>query len=104
MERDSAFIDAKKALANAIMLAHPSPDESIAITIDASDYAVGAVHEQWVYGAWLPLAFFSRLGYAPVNVSTALLTVSYLHLTLPFKTSVHCCRADSLQLLSTTSL
>ena len=37
LERDSAFIDAKKALANAIMLAHPSPDESIAITIDASD-------------------------------------------------------------------
>uniref|UniRef100_A0A3P8SD44 Gypsy retrotransposon integrase-like protein 1 n=1 Tax=Amphiprion percula TaxID=161767 RepID=A0A3P8SD44_AMPPE len=27
---------------------------------DASDYAVGAVHEQWVEGAWQLLAFFSR--------------------------------------------
>jgi len=30
------------------------------ITTDASDYAVGAVHEQWVDGTWQPLPFFSR--------------------------------------------
>ena len=59
-ERDKAFMDAKAALAKATMLAHPSPDAPIAITTDASDYAVGGVHEQWVDGAWQPLAFFSR--------------------------------------------
>ena len=59
-ERDSAFRAAKDSLANATMLAHPLPGAPIAITTDASDYAVGAVHEQWVNGAWQPLAFFSR--------------------------------------------
>ena len=59
-ERNRAFLDAKPALANATMLAHPSPDAPITITIDASDYAVGAVHKQWLSGAWQPLAFFSR--------------------------------------------
>ena len=58
--RDKAFVATKAALANATMLAHPSPTASIAITSDASDYAVGAVYEQWVGGAWQPLAFFSR--------------------------------------------
>ena len=58
--RDKAFADTKAALAQATMLAHPSATASIAITSDASDYAVGAVYEQWVGGAWQPLAFFSR--------------------------------------------
>ena len=47
-------------LANAALLAHPSPTAPVALTTDASDYAVGAVCEQWVGGAWQPLAFFSR--------------------------------------------
>uniref|UniRef100_A0AAQ4Q920 Gypsy retrotransposon integrase-like protein 1 n=1 Tax=Gasterosteus aculeatus aculeatus TaxID=481459 RepID=A0AAQ4Q920_GASAC len=58
--RDKAFVDTKAALARATMLAHPSATASVAITSDASDYAVGAVYEQWVGGAWQPLAFFSR--------------------------------------------
>ena len=58
--RDKAFVATKAALANATMLARPSPTASIAITSDASDYAVGAVYEQWVGGAWQPLAFFNR--------------------------------------------
>ncbi|XP_059361850.1 uncharacterized protein LOC132101153 [Carassius carassius] len=58
--RVKAFDATKAALANATMLAHPSPTAPIAITSDASDYAVGAVYEQWVGGAWQPLAFFSR--------------------------------------------
>jgi len=56
---DRAFVDAKAALANATMLAHPSPKAPLAITTDALDYAVGAVHEQWVNGAWQLLTFFS---------------------------------------------
>ena len=59
-ERNRAFEDAKAALAKATMLAHSAPKVPISITSDASDYAVGAVHEQWVKGAWQPLAFFSR--------------------------------------------
>ena len=47
-------------MAKATLLAHPAPDAPISITTDASDYAVGGVHEQWVKGAWQPLAFFSR--------------------------------------------
>ena len=58
--RGQAFEDSKAALANAAMLAHPSPAAPIALTTDASDYAVGAVCEQWVDGAWQPLAFFSK--------------------------------------------
>ena len=57
---DEAFAAAKTALASAALLAHPSPTAPIALTTDASDYAVGAVCEQWVSGAWQPLAFFSK--------------------------------------------
>ncbi|XP_075328775.1 tripartite motif-containing protein 16-like [Odontesthes bonariensis] len=46
-ERDKAFVDAKTALAKAAMLAHPASSAPIALTTDASDYAVGAVYEQW---------------------------------------------------------
>lgn len=45
---------------NTALLAHPSPTAPIAFTTDPSDYAVGAVCEQWVGGAWQPLAFFSK--------------------------------------------
>ena len=59
-ERVQAFQDVKAALANATMLAHPSPSAPVALTSDASDVAVGAVYEQCVGGVWQPLAFFSR--------------------------------------------
>ena len=50
-ERDKAFCATKTALANATLLVHPSPSAPVALTTDASDYAVGAVCEQWVGGA-----------------------------------------------------
>ena len=59
-ERENAFEATKTALGQAAMLAHPLHNAPIAITPNASDYTVGAVHEQWVDGAWQPLAFFSR--------------------------------------------
>uniref|UniRef100_A0A669E6I5 Gypsy retrotransposon integrase-like protein 1 n=1 Tax=Oreochromis niloticus TaxID=8128 RepID=A0A669E6I5_ORENI len=59
-ERIQAFSEAKAALANAALLAHPFPSAEIALTTDASDVAVGAVLEQRVSGVWQPLAFFSR--------------------------------------------
>lgn len=59
-EMSKAFSDTKEALASATMLTHPVPGASVALTTDASDYAVGAVYEQLVGGVWQPLAFFSR--------------------------------------------
>uniref|UniRef100_A0A3Q2WY89 Gypsy retrotransposon integrase-like protein 1 n=1 Tax=Haplochromis burtoni TaxID=8153 RepID=A0A3Q2WY89_HAPBU len=59
-ESIQAFSDAKSALANAALLAHPSPSAQIALTTNASDIAVGAVLEQRISGVWQPLAFFSR--------------------------------------------
>lgn len=48
------------ALAHAVLLAHQLKTAPLARATDASDYAVGAVCEQWVDDAWQPLAFFSR--------------------------------------------
>ena len=56
----AAFSATKDALASATMLAHPVPDAPVALTTDASDYAVGAVLQQLVNNVWQPLAFFSR--------------------------------------------
>ena len=55
-----AFQDTKKALANAMLLTHPRPDAKTSLTADASDLAVGAVLQQFVDGAWVPLPFFSQ--------------------------------------------
>ena len=55
-----AFHAAKVALAEATLLTHPHKDAPTALTTDASDEAVGAVLQQQVQGAWLPLAFFSK--------------------------------------------
>lgn len=55
-----AFANGKATLANATLLTHPWKTSSLALTADNLDYMVGAVCEQWVDGAWQPLAFFSR--------------------------------------------
>lgn len=57
---DKAFQDAKKALASATLLVHPRTDAPTAVTVDASDSAIGGVLEQFIDGLWRPLAFFSR--------------------------------------------
>ena len=57
---DEAFTTAKRALAEATMLVHPRLHAPTAVTVDASDYAVGGVLEQFFDGQWRPLAFFSR--------------------------------------------
>lgn len=59
-ERDAAFTRAKDALSTATMLSHPDPQAETALTVDASDHAVGGVLEQFTEGSWRPLAFFSR--------------------------------------------
>ena len=55
-----AFQDTKDSLAKQTLLHHPIKDARIAITSDASDFAIGAVLEQRVQNQWQPLAFFSR--------------------------------------------
>ncbi|GFW78796.1 retrovirus-related Pol polyprotein from transposon opus [Trichonephila clavipes] len=60
-EAITAFQRCKQALADAALLAHPSPSAPLALHVDASDYAIGgALHQRlWTlsYSHWL---FFSR--------------------------------------------
>jgi transposase InsO family protein len=55
-----AFSDTKTALAAATLLSHPHANAPTALTVDASDTALGGVLEQQQDGLWRPLAFFSR--------------------------------------------
>jgi cleavage and polyadenylation specificity factor subunit 1 len=47
-------------IARANLLVHPKLDAPLAIFTDASDFAIGAVLQQHVNGAWQPLVFFSK--------------------------------------------
>ena len=55
-----AFSTARRALADAAMLVHPQCNAPTALTVDASDTAIGGVLEQQINGTWCPIAFFSR--------------------------------------------
>jgi cleavage and polyadenylation specificity factor subunit 1 len=54
------FEECKEALAQTTLLAHPKPDALFAVFTDDSDFAIGAVLQQRVDGAWQPLDFFSK--------------------------------------------
>ncbi len=55
-----AFQSSKECLANATMLFHPRRDAPTSIATDASDFAVGAVLQQLIDGAWSPIAFLLK--------------------------------------------
>jgi len=55
----TAFNNCKIKLCNATLLSHPSSSARLAIMVDASDTAIGAVVQQFVAGTWQPLSFFS---------------------------------------------
>lgn len=55
-----AFQQCKAQLANATLLAFPSPKAVFSLSTDASDKAVGAVVHQLVEGRLQPLGFFSK--------------------------------------------
>ncbi|GFV46483.1 retrovirus-related Pol polyprotein from transposon 17.6 [Trichonephila clavipes] len=59
-EAITAFQRCKQALADAALLAHPSPSAPLALHVDASDYAIGGALYQVVDSELQPLAFFSR--------------------------------------------
>ena len=67
---NAAFDQSKDALAPATLLPHPKPNAPLAIFTDASDFAIGAVLQQHVKGAWQPLEFFSAK-LTPANANTA---------------------------------
>ena len=54
-----SFEATKEALARATLLHHPRTDALLALTTDASQYAVGGVLEQWGPRGWEPLSFYS---------------------------------------------
>lgn len=57
---EEEFQKSKELIANAVLLAHPKPDEKLALHVDASDFAIGGALSQVVNGNLQPLAFFSR--------------------------------------------
>ncbi|GFW85499.1 hypothetical protein TNCV_145441 [Trichonephila clavipes] len=59
-EAITAFQRCKQALADAALLAHPSPSAPLAHHVDASDYAIGGALHEVVDSELQPLAFFSR--------------------------------------------
>ncbi|GFX00132.1 transposon Tf2-6 polyprotein [Trichonephila clavipes] len=59
-EAITAFPRCKQALADAALLAHPSPSAPLALHVDAFDYAIGGALHQVVDSELQPLAFFSR--------------------------------------------
>ena len=58
--QEQAFLNAKSALSDAVMLAHPNPAADLHLTTDASDVAIGAVLAQGPYSSPEPLAFFFK--------------------------------------------
>ncbi|GFU63341.1 retrovirus-related Pol polyprotein from transposon 17.6 [Trichonephila clavipes] len=59
-EAITAFQRCKQALADAALIAHPSPSAPLALHVDTSDYVIGGALHQVVDSELQPLAFFSR--------------------------------------------
>lgn len=59
-ERMKAFRQCKEELANATLLTHPSHKAPLSLNVDASDFAIGGVVNQFIDNCWQPLAFFSK--------------------------------------------
>lgn len=71
-EAIEAFNTCKTEFANVTILTHPRANAVLALTTDASDYAIGAVLEQREENnSWAPVAYFSkRLSSSQQNYST----------------------------------
>merc|ERR1712015_452791 len=67
-ELQTAFDAAKNGLADATMLVHPIAGAPLALTVDASQFAVGAKLEQHVDAMWQPLGFLSRKLRTPTEI------------------------------------
>ena len=60
MEAEDSFVEVKRRLANATILAHPSDSADIELVTDASEVAMGAVLNQVTGEVRRPLAFWSK--------------------------------------------
>ena len=58
-KQQQGFNAIKDALASAALLHHPRPNAQLALTTDASNFAIGGVLEQRGQNGWEPLAFYS---------------------------------------------
>lgn len=58
-ESSDAFDEVKRQLSESTLLAFPSHEAPLALVVDASDLAVGAVVQQNIGDNWQPLGFFS---------------------------------------------
>lgn len=59
-EMEKAFLQTKRAIGQATLLAHPHPTSELAVYTDSSDYAIGGVVQQNDGSIKEPLGFFSR--------------------------------------------
>lgn len=59
-EANRAFELCKSQIANACLLAYPSPNAVLTLHADASDTCMGAVLEQKEKNMWTPLGFYSK--------------------------------------------
>lgn len=59
-ESTLAFIKCKKAIEDAVLLAHPHHSVPLALMCDASNNCAGAVLQQRVNNVWQPLGYFSK--------------------------------------------
>ena len=59
-ETRTQFEKCKADLAEAALLSFPKPGLPLVLCTDASDWAVGAVLQQYEEGAWRPIAFYSK--------------------------------------------
>lgn len=57
---ENAFVEIKEGLAHAKLLAHPKLGAPANITVDASDYAIGAVLQQEIKDTCESLAFYTK--------------------------------------------
>ncbi|GFX11933.1 retrovirus-related Pol polyprotein from transposon 297 [Trichonephila clavipes] len=101
-EAITAFQRCKQALADAALLAHPSPSAPLVLHVDASDYAIGGALHQVVHSELQPMAFFPEnlLHLKSLTVPT---TVNSLLSTWLSDTFGICWKLEVSQCLLTTS-
>ncbi|GFY09689.1 retrovirus-related Pol polyprotein from transposon 297 [Trichonephila clavipes] len=102
-EAITAFQRCKQALADAALLAHPSPSAPLALHVGASDYAIGGALHQVVDSELQPLAFFSRKLTSSEKSYSAYTTVNSLLSTRLSDTFGICWKLEISQCLLTTS-